>query len=94
MAEQQKAGEFKTTLVGGFRKADVLAYIEQLMEKGQKELQAQEAKQQELNKELEQLKADRSLLMEKTKEVCDKLAIQEKRTEEEKKAKKYSKIEF
>lgn len=85
MSEEQKTGEFKTSLVGGFRKADVLAYIEELTNKGQQEKKAQEAKQQELSKELEQLKADRILLVEKTKEVCDKLAVQEKRTEQEKK---------
>lgn len=42
MAEQQKPGEFKTAVVGGFKKADVLAYIEQLTARNQAEKQAQQ----------------------------------------------------
>ena len=83
MAEQQKPGEFKTAVVGGFKKADVLAYIEQLTAQNQAEKQAQQQAADKLRQEVEQLKKDKQLLVDKTREVCDKLAAQEKLTAQE-----------
>ena len=83
MAEQQKPGEFKTAVVGGFKKADVLAYIEQLTARNQAEKQAQQQAADKLREEVEQLKKDKQLLVDKTREVCDKLAAQEKLTAQE-----------
>ena len=60
MAEQQKPGEFKTAVVGGFKKADVLAYIEQLTAQNQAEKQAQQQAADKLRQEVEQLKKDKS----------------------------------
>ena len=78
-----KAGEFKTAVVGGFKKADVLAYIEQLTARNQAEKQAQQQAADKLREEVEQLKKDKQLLVDKTREVCDKLAAQEKLTAQE-----------
>ena len=41
MPEEHKEGAFKTTLWGGFKKEDVLAYIEELTKKELAEKQAQ-----------------------------------------------------
>lgn len=73
-----KPGEFKTSLMG-FKKADVLAYVDELAAQALAEQQEHEQKAAQLQKELDGLKADNELLMEKTREVCDKLTGEEKR---------------
>ena len=73
-----KPGEFKTSLMG-FKKADVLAYVDELAAKSLAEQQEHEQKAAQLQKELDGLRADNDLLMEKTREVCDKLTGEEKR---------------
>lgn len=73
-----KPGEFKTSLMG-FKKADVLAYVDELAARSLAEQQEHEQKAAQLQKELDGLRADNDLLMEKTREVCDKLTGEEKR---------------
>lgn len=62
-----KPGEFKTSLMG-FKKADVLAYVDELAAKSLAEQQEHEQKAAQLQKELDGLRADNDLLMEKTRE--------------------------
>lgn len=76
MAEQTTPGEFKTSAFG-FKKAQVLAYIDQLTAQNLAEQQQHTEKAQALQKDLDELKADNQLLLEKTKEVCDKLTHQQ-----------------
>ena len=80
MPEEHKEGAFKTTLWGGFKKEDVLAYIEELTKKELAEKQAQQERCESLRQELNDLESDRQLLLEKTKEVCAKLTQEEKKT--------------
>ncbi|HJB22441.1 MAG TPA: hypothetical protein H9773_12185 [Candidatus Fournierella merdavium] len=81
MADKPTPGEFKTSLMG-FRKAQVLAYIDEMSAKALETQKQQEEAAEALRKELESAKADNDLLLEKTKEVCDKLTSEEKRAGE------------
>lgn len=81
MADKPTPGEFKTSLMG-FQKAQVLAYIDELSAKALESQKQQEQAAEALRKELENAKEDNGVLLEKTKEVCDKLASEEKRAGE------------
>ena len=81
MADKPTPGEFKTSLMG-FRKAQVLAYIDELSAKALETQKQQEQAAEALRRELENAKADNGVLLEKTREVCDKLTSEEKRAEE------------
>lgn len=81
MADKPTPGEFKTSLMG-FQKAQVLAYIDELSAKALESQKQQEQAAEALRKELENAKADNDVLLEKTKEVCDKLTSEEKRAGE------------
>lgn len=81
MADKPTPGEFKTSLMG-FQKAQVLAYIDELSAKALESQKQQEQAAEALRKELENAKADNDVLLEKTKEVCDKLTSEEKRASE------------
>lgn len=78
MPEGKKPGEFKTSLMG-FKKADVLAYVDELAAKALAEQREHEQKAAQLQKDLDDLKSDNDLLMEKTREVCERLTEEEKR---------------
>lgn len=81
MADKPTPGEFKTSLMG-FQKAQVLAYIDELSAKALESQKQQEEAAEALRKELENAKADNDVLLEKTKEVCDRLTSEEKRAGE------------
>ena len=81
MADKPTPGEFKTSLMG-FQKAQVLAYIDELSAKALESQKQQEQAAEALRKELENAKADNDVLLEKTKEVCDRLTSEEKRAGE------------
>ena len=81
MADKPTPGEFKTSLMG-FQKAQVLAYIDELSAKALETQKQQEQAAEALRRELENAKADNGVLLEKTREVCDKLTSEEKRAEE------------
>ena len=81
MADKPTPGEFKTSLMG-FQKAQVLAYIDELSAKALETQRQQEQAAEALRRELENAKADNGVLLEKTREVCDKLTSEEKRAEE------------
>lgn len=81
MEQKTAAGEFKTSLLG-FSKGQVLAYIDGMTAKALEEKNQAEAAAAQLQKQLEGQKADNALLVEKTKEVCDRLADAEKRADE------------
>ncbi len=82
MPENQKPGEFKTSLVG-FKKADVLAYIDQLSQQALQKQKEQEEKAAEMQNDLKLLQQDKDKLVEKTKEVCDLLTSEKRRANEE-----------
>lgn len=82
MQNEKKPGEFKTSLVG-FKKADVLAYIDQLSQQTLAEQKEQKERTENLQSELELLQQDKDKLVEKTREVCEKLTSEEKRANEE-----------
>ena len=81
MADKPTPGEFKTSLMG-FQKAQVLAYIDELSAKALESQKQQEQAAEALRKELENAKADNDVLLEKTREVCDRLTSEEKRAGE------------
>ena len=82
MPDEKKPGEFKTSLMG-FKKSDVLTYIDDLSAKALAEQKEREEKARALQKEIELLKQDREQLIIKTKEVCDKLTEEERRSKQE-----------
>lgn len=81
MADKPTPGEFKTSLMG-FRKAQVLAYIDELSAQALAAQKQHEEETEALRKELESTKADNELLLQKTREVCDRLTSEEKRAGE------------
>ena len=81
MADKPAPGEFKTSLMG-FQKAQVLAYIDELSAQALAAQKQHEEAAAALQKELDAAKADNDLLLEKTKEVCDRLTSEEKRAGE------------
>lgn len=81
MPEDTSSAGFKTSLFG-FKKADVLACIEKMAaEAKQKEDEAQ-SRAQELQKTVDGLKENETILLEKTRDVCDQLSAQNKRNAE------------
>lgn len=81
MAQPATPGEFKTAAFG-FKKAQVLAYIDELSARTLEEQKRHEEAAAALQSQLDALKADNDLLVEKTREVCERLTQQEKRAEE------------
>lgn len=81
MAEEtKKAGEFRSALMG-FKKGDVLAYIDALTAENLKKEAEHLARLQELQGKVGTLEEDKNTLLEKTREICDQLTEQQKRTE-------------
>lgn len=81
MADKPTPGEFKTSLMG-FQKAQVLAYIDELSAKALETQRRHEETTAALRSDLDAAQADNELLLEKTKEICDKLTGEEKRAGE------------
>ena len=81
MADKPTPGEFKTSLMG-FQKAQVLAYIDELSAKALETQRKHEEAAAALRSDLDAARADNELLLEKTKEICDKLSGEEKRAGE------------
>lgn len=81
MQQDTKPGEFKTSLMG-FKKADVLAYVDDLAARTLQQQKQHEENAARLQKDLDALRADNDLLVEKTREVCDRLGDEEKRAEQ------------
>ena len=81
MADKPTPGEFKTSLMG-FQKAQVLAYIDELSAKALETQRKHEEAAAALRSDLVAARADNELLLEKTKEICDKLSGEEKRAGE------------
>lgn len=82
MPENQKPGEFKTSLVG-FKKADVLAYIDQLSQQALQAQKESEEKAAAMQNDLDLLQQDKEKLVEKTREVCDMLTNEKRRANDE-----------
>lgn len=81
MAEEtKKAGEFRSALMG-FKKGDVLAYIDALTAENLKKEAEHLARLQELQGKVGTLEEDKNTLLAKTREICDQLTEQQKRTE-------------
>ncbi|MBU3805758.1 MAG: hypothetical protein H9882_02540 [Candidatus Fournierella pullistercoris] len=80
--EQNNAETFKTSLMGGYSKEQVAAHLEKITKEQLAQRQEQEQKYEELRLEKQQLEADRELLLEKTKEVCQQLVEQERANRE------------
>lgn len=81
MPEDTSSVGFRTSLFG-FKKADVLACIEKMAaEAKQKEDEAQ-SRAQELQKTVDGLKENETILLEKTRDICDQLSDQNKRNAE------------
>ena len=81
MADKPTPGEIKTSLMG-FQKAQVLAYIDELSAKALETQRKHEEAAAALRSDLDAARADNELLLEKTKEICDKLSGEEKRAGE------------
>ncbi len=81
MPEDSGAVGFRTSLFG-FKKADVLACIDKLAAEGQEKDKQAEAHAQELQSEIDALQEDKTVLLEKAKEICEELSAQKKRAGE------------
>lgn len=79
--EQIKAGEFRVAL-WGFKKSDVLAYIDVLAAENLQREAEHNARAEELQASIDALSSDKETLLVKTKEICQQLTNQEKRTNE------------
>lgn len=79
--EQIKAGKFRVAL-WGFKKADVLAYIDVLAAENLQKEAEHTARAEELQASIDALNSDKETLLVKTKEICQQLTSQEKRTNE------------
>lgn len=82
MSAERRAGEFKTSIVG-FRKTDVLAYIDELSAQLLEEQKSHEEKAAALQETVDRLEGNNETLIEKTKEACDKLTAEKKRANAE-----------
>ncbi len=79
--EQSKTGEFRVAL-WGFKKSDVLAYIDALAAENLQKEAEHTARAEELQASIDALRSDNDTLLTKTKEICQQLTGQERRANE------------